>query len=187
MKKKINSLLVIFLITMVFVGCAGNAASEEEIVIPSTMEERAAISSFIPVTDAAQIEGVWLGEYTQAMTGAETGLPFDVEISADVSLEYPVSFKNVNMIQYTEKADYTAYLEKLAEATGMDAAAVWALMVNQFEGIEYTTEAPYIITMPNFIQPTDTEFLSALFVSEDGKQIKIVAGIGFEFYLEKQN
>ena len=185
MKKKINFLLVIFLIAMFFVSCASK--QEEVIEIPATIEARAAMTDFVAVTDASQIEGVWVGGYTQTMTVMETGLPFDVDITAAVSLVYPVTFKGVDMIQYTEEADYTSYMQKLSETAGMDAAALWALMVNQFEGIEYTTEAPYIVKMPNFIQPTDTDFLSALFVSEDGKQLKIAAGIGFEFYLDKQN
>lgn len=185
MNKKITLILSVLLLTLTFFGCASK--QEETLEIPATIEARAAMTDFVAVTDASQIEGVWVGGYTQALTGMETGLPFDVDITAAVSLVYPVTFKGVDMIQYTEEADYTSYLQKLSEIAGMDSAAVWALMVNQFEGIEYTTEAPYIMKIPTLVQPTDTDFLSALFVSADGKQLKIAAGIGFEIYLEKQN
>lgn len=187
MNKKITLILSVLLLTLTFFGCASK--QEETLEIPATIEARAAMTDFVAVTDASQIEGVWVGGYTQALTGMETGLPFDVDITAAVSLVYPVTFKGVDMIQYTEEADYTSYLQKLSETAGIDSAAVWALMVNQAgEGFEYTTEAPYCLTLSTLIpKEEEANFLSILSISEDGKQIKVMLAPDFDYVLVKQN
>ena len=84
---------------------------------------------------------------------------------------------------------YTSYLEDLSEALGVDTAATWALMVNQAgEGVEYTTEAPYCLTLSTFIpKEEEASFLSMLSISEDGKQIKVMLTPDFDYVLDKQN
>lgn len=186
--KKINYVFGLLLIAMIFASCASKDVGQSESVeIPATVEEKVAV--FAPLTDIAQLEGLWKGGYGESVPGETVGLPFDINISTDVTIEYPMFFKGVPIISVTEIIDYTSYLEDLSEVLGVDTAATWALMVNQAgEGVEYTTEAPYCLTLSTLIpKEEEANFLSILSISEDGKQIKVMLTPDFDYVLDKQN
>ena len=179
--KKINLVIAALLVALVFVGCA---SKQDKIEIPTTLEDRATMTNFVSVTDASQIVGKWKGGYSQSMPGEELGIPEPIVISADVYLEYPVMFEDEEVIFYEERGDYSEYLGLIEKYLGVPAEGLWQEMLLQFESIDYTVESPYAIILPTYSRTED--FLPVIFISDDGKMLKIVAAPTLEIYLEKQ-
>ena len=180
--KKINLVIATLLVALVFVGCA---SKQDKIEIPTTLEERSAMSNFVPVTDASQIVGKWNGGYSQSMSGEELGIPEPIVISADVSLEYPVMIEDEEFVYYEERGDYSSYLALLEKYLEVSADVIWQEMLLQFNSIDYQVDPPYGIILPTYYEPAT--FLPLMLISEDGNVIKIVAAPTLEIYLEKAN